>query len=581
MGEKLKNIFGIDLRGLAFFRISLAMLIIIDLIKRTSDLEVFYTDSGILPRVAMFSLLYNSSQFSFHLLSGSVYFQAFLFLISGIFALFLLLGFKTRLATFISWILLLSLHIRSPFSIDGGDLLMRLMLFWSCFLPLGACFSVDSALNKKPIETNKILFSFGTAGLLLQIAFMYWFSVVSKLNNVEWINGDAIYLSLSETQYSRALGELLRQMPYEILKNLTFMIIWIEKYGTLLLFAPIPLIRIASILVFVIMHIGFYIFMHLEFFPLVSIVSLIPFIPSSVFDYLELKLKRQETKDITLYFDGDCGFCKKMVLILSTFLLIKEVKILPAQDTVETKEEMERFNSWILADYKGKKYYKFDAFKELVSYSPIFKFLIPLLNTKTISNLGDKIYDKIATNRSIASKFTSFLNFHSTSSHPILLNNLLAGIFIFYVFCSNLHSVNKFVIPQNIRQVGDMLGINQSWEMFTKEWYNLWYVIPATLKDGSEIDLFTNGQTVTWDRPKYASKLFNNRFWQKHLILAGKGSGFLIPYYAKYLCKYWNSRLPQEKQIDELKIYVMYERLFPDRTIGETQKIFAWKQHCL
>ena len=57
IGEQL---FGLDLRSLALFRIGLALLIIIDLIKRSKDLTAHYTDFGILPRAALLEHFSNS-----------------------------------------------------------------------------------------------------------------------------------------------------------------------------------------------------------------------------------------------------------------------------------------------------------------------------------------------------------------------------------------------------------------------------------------------------------------------------------------------------------------------------------------
>ena len=43
--------FGLDLRALALFRILLGVILLVDLAARVGDIGVFYTDSGVLPRV--------------------------------------------------------------------------------------------------------------------------------------------------------------------------------------------------------------------------------------------------------------------------------------------------------------------------------------------------------------------------------------------------------------------------------------------------------------------------------------------------------------------------------------------------
>jgi hypothetical protein len=46
---------------------------------------------------------------------------------------------------FLSFLMLVSVHGRNPTLMQGGDHLMRAMLFWSIFLPLGARWSFDAA----------------------------------------------------------------------------------------------------------------------------------------------------------------------------------------------------------------------------------------------------------------------------------------------------------------------------------------------------------------------------------------------------------------------------------------------------
>ena len=101
----LKNLFSFDLRSLALFRVGLALLILGDLIHRSFDLRAFYTDFGVLPR---WVLIQNSDHcLSLHAMSGSLAFQIVLFLIAAGFALMLLIGYRTRMATVVSWILII------------------------------------------------------------------------------------------------------------------------------------------------------------------------------------------------------------------------------------------------------------------------------------------------------------------------------------------------------------------------------------------------------------------------------------------------------------------------------------------
>ncbi len=58
--SKLTNIFGLDLRSLAVFRIGLALVVMADLFSRFRGVSAHYTDQGVLPREALHSNLFAS-----------------------------------------------------------------------------------------------------------------------------------------------------------------------------------------------------------------------------------------------------------------------------------------------------------------------------------------------------------------------------------------------------------------------------------------------------------------------------------------------------------------------------------------
>src|SRR5207249_2480615 len=154
----LRSIFGIDLRTLALFRVMLAMVVLADLALRARDLTAHYSDRGVLPRAALIGDI-GSWKPSLHFISGSATFQAMLFVLAGLVALAMLVGYRTRIATFISWVFVLSVEARNPGVFQGGDHLLYLLLFWGMLLPLGARFSVDAALDPSVHEVPNRYFS--------------------------------------------------------------------------------------------------------------------------------------------------------------------------------------------------------------------------------------------------------------------------------------------------------------------------------------------------------------------------------------------------------------------------------------
>lgn len=113
MGKKIRELFSIDTRSLALFRMGIALVLLWDLVDRSQDLVAHYTDFGVLPRDVAISSLLAPWNISFHLISGNWQIQLLLFVVAAFFALTLLIGYKTRLSTILSWLLLSSLHNRN------------------------------------------------------------------------------------------------------------------------------------------------------------------------------------------------------------------------------------------------------------------------------------------------------------------------------------------------------------------------------------------------------------------------------------------------------------------------------------
>jgi hypothetical protein len=131
------EIFGADLRSLAALRIVLAATVLADLTFRSKSLVAHYTDLGVLPRWTLIQTELYPWQFTLNLLSGEPLFQAFLFGVTALAALGMLVGYRTRLMTIVVWVMVLSIQWRNPLVLSGADNLLRVLLFWAMFLPLG------------------------------------------------------------------------------------------------------------------------------------------------------------------------------------------------------------------------------------------------------------------------------------------------------------------------------------------------------------------------------------------------------------------------------------------------------------
>lgn len=468
--SKLKELCGIDIRSLALFRIGLALVILGDLFVRIQDLKAHYSDQGIIPRsIAIESL--HPWNVSIFFLSGTWQFQLILFVLTAVFASALLVGYKTRLISILTWFFVISLQLRNPMIDQGGDIVLKVLLFWSMFLPLGACWSIDQYLSKKISPANQIV-SVGSFALLLQVCFIYWFSALLKTDDSWTKDGTAVWYALSIEQYSTSLGLFLLNYP-KLLKFFTFATLYLEAFGPLFAFFPFwtaPL-RFATAITFMLFHLlGLNLTMELALFPYICIVAWIVFIPGLFWDSILKKNKNH----------------------LNSLIIWKA--------------------NWF--------------------------------------------------------------------------SNLLASLFLIYVFLWNISTLGfswpYFSPPPS--SIGALFAIDQKWDMFAPIPIRLdgWYVIPGQLKDGTEVDLFKDGQPVSWKKPPLLSATYKNDRWRSYmmnLILEEDGE-YYLPSYAHYLCKQWNDNHSPDKQLLSFDIFFMLKMNTLESPPPIPQKTLLWHQQC-
>ncbi len=281
---RLADVFGADLRSLAALRIVLALVVLMDLAGRATSLRALYTDEGAYPRQLLIGNL-NQWQWSVFLATGTVAIVQLLFVGTAIAAILLLLGYRTRLMTLIVWVMLVSIQLRNPLLLNAGDTLLRLLLFWGILLPLGARWSIDAKRSSVPSRKSTQYLSIATAGILLQIAFMYWFTAALKTGRPWREDGTALYYALGLSELSRPVGQFLHRFP-NLLEFLTFMTLGIEVIAPILLFMPFftgP-VRTAAVFSIISLQIGIYLTLSIGFFPWLSAFCMVCFLPGWFWD---------------------------------------------------------------------------------------------------------------------------------------------------------------------------------------------------------------------------------------------------------------------------------------------------------
>lgn len=279
------GLFAIDPRTLALFRMAIAGMLLVTLVTRAFDLRSMYTDQGALPGAtvrAYYSTFEQRGAWSLHWLDDRPAFEAALFGVAGVLGAALLVGFQTRCVTVGSWLLLASLHTRvAGLVVNGGDVLLLLMLFWGMFLPLGRCWSVDAWRGGQTPSLDPVL-SVGTAAALIQLFLMYTVTGFSKCNAV-WFTGRALERAFSIEQFANSVGRSLSDFP-EFLRVATYGALALELVGPWLLFSPwlTRYSRPLAALGFATLHAGIALTMNVDLFSYNSLAALTLFVPAAV-----------------------------------------------------------------------------------------------------------------------------------------------------------------------------------------------------------------------------------------------------------------------------------------------------------
>lgn len=590
--SRLEIVFGIDLRSLALFRVALGAVLFADLAMRSVDLTMFYTDFGVMPRDWLIGVN-GLWRISLHSANGEGLFVGALFAVEMISALMIVFGWRTRAALIVAFVLNASLLNRNPLVLLGGDILLTCLLFWAMFLPVAARASVDVALANTPPPSDNRHVSWASAGLLLQAMSVYFFSAILKTGADWWPDGTAVDYALQIDGYATPIGQWLRGF-WPLTHALTYFVFFLELIGPLLVFSPIlnrPL-RFIVMLLLVAMHTGFLFCLALGPFPFFSLTSLTTLVGGWLWDAAARADQRRSARvgalPLRIYYDRDCGFCLKSVLILrSLLLLLPRAEISPAQDTPRAKALLEANYSWVIIDHDDRAYLKWPAFVVLLRRSPLFAPFGRLLSGVWAVKPGNVVYDFVGRHRAGFGRVTGkLLRFHDRPFATGRLAQAVAGFMLVVLLTWNFCTVKwlpnglySFLTPP-LRY----LRVDQYWDMFApfpaRE--DGWFVLPAQLLDGTELDLMHPDRgAVTYEKPKYITHEWPNIRWHKYLerIWSAQFSANRTTF-ARYLCRSWNAEHAGGQQLNTFKIVYMLETSLPRGQTPKVEQYVIWRWEC-
>lgn len=192
----------IDPLPAAVFRVTLGTLIVLDLLAAHPNWDRFYAADGMLSLVDPTVPPVPQGWWSaFWWSEGWLPVRAYWWL-GMVAALAFTLGWHTRLATILLFVVVASCVRRTPVAVNGEDLVFRMLLFYACFTDLGLTFSLDARRRgglpatlppRWPIRLMQV-----------NLALIYLISQPYKLaSDPAWLDGDAMYYVMVNRTWSR------------------------------------------------------------------------------------------------------------------------------------------------------------------------------------------------------------------------------------------------------------------------------------------------------------------------------------------------------------------------------------------
>lgn len=577
----------------------------VDTLDRIHDAFQHYSDQGLFPREATLTAHWNWYWISIHMASGSTLVQQFLFLIHAVFAFFMMIGYKTKLFTFLCWFMVASHQGRNNVNGHGGDMYMRIILFWALFLPTSSYFSVDRALSGKRRKVKKpLVVNGGTIAVIGQICIVYVFSYLHKTGDDWHLYGTSTHYALMLDYFRLPMGDFFLHFP-TLMKFLSFAVLYFELWGALLFFVPVytgPFRALGSIL-FMIMHVGFGSCMGLGIFSPISCTSLSTLLTPWFWDELVFPwLSKGVDKIQILYYKNTPG--EPFSILLSDFLLPPDSFTVSPSDSKLVDEQF----SWLAVERQGTTYTRFEAFEQVCKISPLLWPIRMLLKFKKVRSIIHWIFLRLPPfvgflYRNLARPKSAEIEAASSLPDKLRLRRKLrklvvSAIAVFLIVhialwnCGNKHY--KVQLPEGTHWIAMATRLDQMWNMFSPgpPRINWWYTIEGVQDDGTRIEIWRNG-LEKWKgnpapysvaKPDNLGEVIGNHRWIKYYEFVNwapeESVNIVRLNFGRYICREYNKRNFDGAKLWKFNIMFRSEDNLLDGTkVPRFDEVF-WSHQC-
>ncbi len=493
----------IDSRSLAAFRILAGVLVIADLVLRSRNFGFFYIESGVVPRSLARELSADYAFSIYHLTTDPTLIAA-LFVLQGLIALQLIVGYKTRLATVLTFLFVVSLDHHNPLVLSYADTLFRLLLFWAMFLPLGERWSLDAVHRDRTPRAS--VASAATALALVQVVYVYFTNGLTKSLSEEWVGGTAATLVFGIDEVTFLLGDILREVP--TLLGIGGFVWYLMLLGSWLLLALVGRGRLALVGLFVAGHLSFALTVRIGAFPYVSIAGLLLFLPPVFWQYTRNLLDR-----VQLDVDRIVASARDLAILVPASPPIGDVTRFGLPDN-----RIRRLRSGVYTATLG------IVVVTIVLVSAAFLFQIGTAVAADDQQPAEETID------------------------DVLVDGLdgIAGL-------------------QHVETVAESAGIDQpvAWGIFAQpRTEDRYYVFPTRTAEGNLVDAY-NERTLTYERPydrlQRQHGTYRERFYMNSVRRGGQYGNDVPRHLAEHVCEQWADEHGTE--LTHVNMYMISEEI--------------------
>lgn len=402
-------------------------------------------------------------------------------------------GYRTRYSNVAVLILHDYFISRTPNIVYGADILAHLMLLWCVFLPMSRYWAIDAALDTAARDRPYPRLPF--AAIMLQASSIYFFPALIKLAGGPWRNGYAVIWALSDNMFGGTrVGSFLVDNVPDLLIYTNYLTIAFQLVFPLLMFFPWhnDLVRAGALLCAAAIHTAFIFCLNIGAFPYISLAILLLYIPDAWFDRLSNSWRARFDR-ISIYYEPDCNFCRKVSLVFREFLLDSKVPVLPASVDPEILQLLMEKQTWVVQD--GCAYYlKWHGVSHLLMQCRLFMPLAWLMETWLLVRPMEHLYDFIGRRRCSLSAASEILLPFRNESGIGRAGLALCGLLAALAFVSNVNSIKRISDEESpasylddIDRVARVLQVSQHWYLFAPvpSHYQRQFEILARYNDGS------------------------------------------------------------------------------------------------